>query len=216
MNTVRKTIFLASLVSFAAITTANAADLPDELTQINPEQVTATAYDWGGVYVGANLGFSFEGDFDNNFGANLSQDIGFLGGGVIGYNHQIDKFVIGLEADLNYLGGDADSAGFNAELDFLGTVTARVGYTPVDRVLTYIEGGYAFGQVDIETAGFSDDRINSGFVVGAGAEYAITDKIISGIEYNYVDLQDRAFALGGGTSSDFSGHNIKFNLKYKF
>jgi len=105
----------------------------------------------------------------------------------------------------------------DADLNLLGTVTARFGYTPVDRVLAYAEGGYAFGRTELAVPGASDRAFANGFAVGGGLEYAITNNVLSGVEYNYVDLSEENFNVGlGNTDVDFSGHVIKFNLKYKF
>jgi len=217
MKTVFKSALLA--VSMVAMTslTANAADLPDELEPIPTPVAQAESFDWSGFYIGANAGIDFEGSFNNNFGADLDKGVGFIGGGVVGYNYQFDKWVLGLEGDVNYVGGDAESGPASADLDFLSTLTTRIGYTPADRLLTYIEGGVAVGRPDFDLGGTSDRSLAAGYVVGAGAEYALTDKILTGVEYNYVDLQNRSFDLGaGGASSDFDTHQVKFNLKYKF
>ncbi|MEP2944554.1 MAG: outer membrane protein [Hyphomicrobiales bacterium] len=216
MRQILKSALLASAASTLLATATLAADLPEETVApiLETAPIQASEYDWSGSYVGINLGFGLDSDFDNNFGADSDADTAFIGGGVVGYNHQINRFVLGIEGDLNYTDLDANDVGFSSELDFLGTVTARAGFTPIDRVLTYVEGGYAFGQVDTTTPFGSDENIQSGFVVGAGAEYALTDSILTGLEYNYIDLNDQDFAAGAET--DFSGHAVKFNLKYKF
>lgn len=216
MKQILKSALLASAASTLMATATLAADLPEETVApiLEPAPIQATSYDWSGAYVGINLGVGFGSDFDNNFGLETDADTAFIGGGVLGYNHQINKFVFGVEGDLNYTNLDANDVGFSSDLDFLGTVTARAGFTPIDRVLTYVEGGYAFGQVDTTTPFGSDENIQSGFVLGAGTEYALTDNILTGLEYNYIDLNEQDFTAGAET--DFSGHAVKFNLKYKF
>ena len=218
MNRVLKSTLLAT--SALMITaTANAADLPNDVLEpiATPTQTQTQAFDWTGFYVGANAGIDFNGRFDNNFGADLDKDTGFIGGGVLGFNYQIDQFVFGVEGDLNYVGGDASSGTAEAELDFLSTFTARAGFTPVDRLLTYVEGGLAIGRTDAALAGVSDRDTSLGYVVGAGAEFALNDKWLTGVEYNYVDLGRNSNNLGvGNTVSDFDTHQVKFNLKYKF
>ena len=219
MNRVLKSTLIAASTFVIAATTANAADLPNDVLEPIPAPVEAKvqAFDWTGFYAGANAGIDFEGRFDNSFGADLDKDTGFIGGGVIRYNYQIDQFVFGVEGDLNYVGGDATSGTAEAELDFLSTLTARAGYTPIDRLLTYVEGGLAIGRTDAALAGVSDRDTSLGYVVGAGAEYALTDKWLTGVEYNYVDLGSNSNNLGvGNTASDFDTHQVKFNLKYKF
>ena len=126
MNRVLKSTLLAT--SALMITaTANAADLPNDVLEpiATPTQTQTQAFDWTGFYVGANAGIDFNGRFDNNFGADLDKDTGFIGGGVVGFNYQIDQFVFGVEGDLNYVSGDASSGTAEAELDFLSTFTAR-------------------------------------------------------------------------------------------
>ncbi|MEO1066124.1 MAG: outer membrane protein [Pseudomonadota bacterium] len=212
-------VFLIAGAATSVLATAALAGGPLEEPAFEPapEPIQATDYDWSGVYIGANAGFGFSGEFDNTAGLNLDDAFGFVGGGVVGYNYQIERFVFGVEGDLNYTSLDASDLGVEAELDFLGTITARAGFTPVDRILTHLEGGYAFGRASVDTGVVSDDNFHNGFTVGAGAEYAISDKLISGIEYNYVDLQDQTFDLGAAApEADFDGHIVKFNLKYKF
>jgi len=100
---------------------------------------------------------------------------GFIAGGQVGYNYQIDRFVVGAEADLSAtgIGGHASQMGafaasfpanniqavsattlINAEqhLDWLGTVRARVGYVPTSSLLLYATGGLAYGHVASSTA----------------------------------------------------------------
>src|SRR5262249_25609653 len=98
---------------------------------------------------------------------------GFTGGGQAGYNYQIDRFVIGAEADLSATGivGKASPMGafaasppptafvsattsVNSEhrLDWLGTVRARVGYVPTSNLLLYATGGLAYGRVVSSTS----------------------------------------------------------------
>lgn len=216
MKYVLKVVLVATAVSTLFATATLAADLPEETLApvYKPEPIQATDYDWSGAYAGLNIGVGFNGEFNNNGGLDLDTDTSLLAGGTIGFNHQFNNFILGLETDLNYTRLDASDAGVSADLDFLGTVTARAGITPFERVHTYIEGGYAFGQVDASTPLGSDQNIQSGFVLGTGAEFALTDNILSGVEYNYVDLNEQA--LPGGLDSDFSGHTVKFNLKYKF
>ena len=213
-----KSILLASAVSGLFITGALAADLPDGISDQAPAPaVKATDYNWSGVYVGGNLGLGLESDFTTSGGFPLEADTGFIGGGVIGYNYQYNKFVFGAEADINYTSLDASNGPVDADLNLLGSVTARLGYTPIERLLVYGEGGYGFGRVELSAATGSETNFHSGYVVGGGAEYAVTDHILTGVEYNYTDLQSEDFNLGGTSpSADYNGHAVKFNVKNKF
>src|SRR5215475_4081649 len=84
---------LLMTVGFAAlgIAPAVAADLAPRTYTKAPVAV-APLPTWAGLYVGAMGGFGKEtvGDTPVN---------GFFGGGTVGYNWQIDRYVFGIEAD---------------------------------------------------------------------------------------------------------------------
>jgi len=98
---------------------------------------------------------------------------------------------------------------------WVGTLRPRLGFMLVDRLLVYGTGGLAFGQVKSSanygwrengywwctpvcgqdgpfdrTGGFTGSKAQMrwGWSLGAGAEYAITDRISIKGEYLYVDL----------------------------
>ncbi|MFC0284789.1 outer membrane protein [Camelimonas abortus] len=93
-------------------------------------------------------------------------------------------------------------ASARSTLDWYGTARARIGFTPAERLLVYGTGGFAFGKVTTSasyvsaTDGSSVERIggasasgySTGWVVGAGAEYALTDSLSVKAEYNYLVL----------------------------
>lgn len=239
MKTSYKTLKGKSLVGIAALAAATgfvgaavAADLPDvpspqvEAPLVAPEP---TAFNWTGFYIGGTVGYGF-GEFDNNIpsvAGPLTNDLedadGGVGGLVGGYNYQLDRFVFGAEADILYSGIEDDfnvggSVPGNAELNYLGTVTGKVGFTPADKILAYVEGGYAYGKSEVSAGGASDDNFHNGFVLGAGADYAFTDNLIGGLEYNYVNLEDQDFNLGaaGVNEAGFDAHLVKGSVKFKF
>jgi outer membrane immunogenic protein len=155
----------------------------------------------------------------------LSQDDdGFSGGAQAGYNWQASSnFLIGVEADINWadlnssksftgesiLGTELTTAN-KVELNALATLRARLGLT-VDRSLFYITGGVAFGDVDTHSevngvqapalswSGSQSDW-NTGYTLGGGFEYALTDSITSKIEYLYTDLGDQTTYAAGNAA----------------
>jgi outer membrane immunogenic protein len=178
-----------SLVGFAAAaslfaTGALAADLPARA----PVYTKAPAYvepvfDWTGFYIGGNLGYSWGRSSDTTtitnavgtvlFSAADRTDLnGIVGGGQIGYNWQMQNWLVGLEADIqgtdekgthNYLCpqstclpnivgatvvlGPAVAESLNQKIDWFGTVRGRVGILATPRVLLYATGGLAYGEV---------------------------------------------------------------------
>lgn len=107
---------LVAAVSNVAITQgASAADLVKAPAYRAPTM--APIYNWTGPYVGLNLGGSW-GNQDNSLvsagGANLLSNSdhlnGVIGGGQIGYNWQVNQWVLGLEADFQGSGQNADGS----------------------------------------------------------------------------------------------------------
>jgi outer membrane immunogenic protein len=154
---------------------------------------------------------------------------GVIGGAQLGYNWQFGTWVWGLEADfqganitdsqsISTAGGGAFAPGSfssSQNLDFLGTVRGRVGYTPVDRWLIYATGGLAYGQVNYNLSfnfpGSNDfqsiatSRTDVGWTLGAGLEWALDGKWTAKAEYLYVDLGDRTFAsVPGGRAANLA------------
>jgi outer membrane immunogenic protein len=106
---------------------------------------------------------------------------GFIGGVQAGYNYQFGLFVLGVEADIDWLSAKKTGSYFDAgnwsyaygcgenetcrdygtyegalsgrfSLDWFGTLRARAGVA-FDRALIYVTGGLAFGNVKASTSG---------------------------------------------------------------
>jgi len=150
---------------------------------------------------------------------------GALGGGQIGYNFQgPGNWVVGLETDIDATdirgrtdfysvdgAGTATSGGAESKVNYLGTVRGRIGTTMFDggRFMPYVTGGFAYGGVRnsvgfgcsgcSDNGGFSETHTQTGWTVGAGAEYALDRHLSFKVEYLYVDLgsQDLSSTFGG-------------------
>lgn len=151
---------------------AAAADLP--MTAVPPPEPamlapTPIAFNWTGFYIGAHGGWGF--------GQAPFVD-GAVAGGQAGVNWQKDAFVIGAEGD----GSWVDWQGTDA----VGSVRLRGGLA-FHRFFVYATGGVAFKSFD-----------DVGWVVGTGAEFALTRHWTVGAEYLYYEF-DR------GASDDFRG-----------
>ena len=185
--------------------------------------VRETGYDWGGFYVGGQLGatwgpsrWSLDG-----WGTVEPRVAGLLGGGEIGFNHQVGRWVFGLQGDLswsNAQGARACPNGFfyscESELDFLATTTARIGYAYWDRLLVYAKGGLAIarernrydcytgsqttsGVTLVGCPSQSDTNTKTGWTVGWGTEFGLTRTISIKSETSYVDLGTDRFSVAG-------------------
>src|SRR5258708_38666727 len=154
-------------------------------------------YNWTGLYVGVHVGGGWA---DLGVGDTGS---GFIGGGQIGYNYQINQWVWGLEADVSGSGIKNNLATFgpftaNFNWNSLTTLTPRFGYA-FDNWLVYGKVGGAWADVSVSVNapfGFSSSAggTASGWVVGVGTEYAFRNNWRAKIGYNHLD-----FGRDGGT-----------------
>jgi outer membrane immunogenic protein len=106
---------------------------------------------------------------------------GFLYGGQIGFNYQIDQFVLGAEGDVSGSTLKADGicaavAGTNCRttMDYLASLRARVGM-PIGQLMPYLDGGVAFGGFRFaQTAGLNQSWANTVHVGWTSAQASNT------------------------------------------
>ena len=146
--------------------------------------------------------FGLEADFD---GSSLSKT----------YSYTSTPFgaVVNGTALAPGLVGDTLSVNAKASLDWLGTVRARVGFvaTPDNRLLIYGTGGYAYGGGSSSFSVYDAKQglywsgnpgsTRSGWTIGAGVEYAITNNITIRGEYLYADLGDKTITTTGNLAA---------------
>lgn len=155
---------------------ASAADLP-RMTSKAPVMVPVTG--WTGWYAGLNAGYGWGNEAVAVTGDEFLMAIGipngvvpasiaknpggFIAGGQIGYNRQINQWVLGVEADLQWSDikrrqsiATAVPGGFppfltrdEQKLEWLGTLRGRVGYVLAPQWLIYGTAGLAYGGVSL-------------------------------------------------------------------
>ncbi|WP_088347034.1 MULTISPECIES: outer membrane beta-barrel protein [Rhodomicrobium] len=183
-----KTALLGAALLVGAAASASAADLGRGSYKDAPGEYLP-AITWSGLYFGVNAGAAFNDDDDNDrrfsdvrdFGDNDGDDTIFLGGVHLGYNWQRSNgLVLGVEGDVSF--GD--------DIDYLGSVRARLGYAE-GATLFYATGGWAFlGQDD----NFGDDDTLDGFVVGLGVDHKIAQNVSVGLEGLYYNFGEQDFS----------------------
>lgn len=180
-----------------------------------------------------------------------------------GYNLQLQNFLVGVEADIQGTTANASRGVFtnvpvvnpvtlgaqqfhgaaNASLEWYGTVRARLGLLVTPTLLAYVTGGFAYGEVT-RTYGFDyiqfnervagrSSTISTGWTAGGGLEWAITNRVMIGAEYLWLNLDDgnrflaAAVAPGVATcnttncnfnvrSSDMETHIGRVKVNFKF
>jgi outer membrane immunogenic protein len=226
----RRTVaILAAGLSACIAQAALAADMP---LAPPPPPIVIPVYSWTGCYIGGNVGGHWgsdkitttsspnNGNFFDAAGAGFFDSLtpttyhpqGVAAGLQAGCNLQTGRFVVGLEADADWLNGTlsrtvvAGVNGFIAPNDylinstkatFLATARARVGVA-VNRMLLYVTGGAAFGTIKTtDTLGtFNGFGVattdttakRTGWTVGGGIEFAMGYNWLLRAEYLYVDL----------------------------
>jgi len=232
-----KKILVGSAIAAAILSASSAlaADMAPRYTKA-PVAV-AIVYDWTGFYIGGNAGYSWgRASTDGNLTGTQNVSVfrsagpdlisstntvlasvpltgranvnGFVGGGQAGYNWQREKWLFGLEGDIQYsdergradvcvVAGCAIGTGIltaNYKLDWFGTARGRVGFLPTERLLLYATGGLAYGHVSATAAlvpplaPLNWGSTRAGWTVGAGAEAAIDRNWSVKLEYLYMDL----------------------------
>lgn len=212
----RRTLWFLALMMWA-IQPARAADLPP------PIEPPPFAPRWAGIYSALSAGGSWgQANWDRT---GQFSESGWLVSGSIGYNFQINRIVVGAEGDLNWssLTGTTTSncpAGCETKTNFFSTVRGRLGYE-FGPLLSYLTAGPAFGGIKASSVGFSGiNSIRTGWVAGAGFEYAFSNAWSGRIEYLHFDLGQINCGLSCGTSSpdevSQKADVIKVGLVYRF
>jgi opacity protein-like surface antigen len=118
------------------------------------------------------------------------------------------------------LGDVGDSALVTARTDFLGSVTARLGYA-VDRWLLYVRGGAAWagdkytvtGALVGTGFGFEGLDWRPGWTVGAGVEWAFSGNWSARLEYDYYGLGTRTILMTDNLNALSGLVDVKQNVQ---
>ena len=242
-------ILLASVGAIALTgSAAFAADLPSRApppVYLPPPPI----FTWTGIYIGGQVGYAwgtganrFNGFLDNTF---VDTSVGgtpngVIGGGHVGYNLQINQWVIGLEGSVDGTSlsntavaafPDDSTLTAHTTADIQGSIRGRLGIA-WDRALIFATGGVAFGGFNTDVS-FSDppffasaNRSNTrvGWTVGGGIEYAITNNWAIQAEYRFTDFGTiRNGDLAGLPAGNFfNGHRrlqqnqVQAGFSYRF
>jgi outer membrane immunogenic protein len=230
---------LLSATALAAVAgSALAADLP--YRQPPPAYVPPPLFSWTGFYLGGQIGYAWGRDSLSVTNPVLGTFItssygpdGVIGGAHVGYNLQLNTLVAGVEGDVE--GTDYSTSAaiggvtFGTKIPVQGSVRLRLGLA-LDRALLYVTGGAAFAGFDntYQTI-FGFDTISktrTGWTVGGGIEYAVTDNWTIRAEYRYADygkfsdypVNSFPFPLLPGTfvQNAETQHSVRAGFSYKF
>ncbi len=197
----RKSIFGATLLAVLA-SSAHASELRGSLEPEYADQ------NWSGVYVGISAGPTWLEDQDDRLLPLAPLGIpdkgkasGVSVGVHAGYNFAWNNFVVGVEGDVFRLNERIDNTpifvpgaplfvpgALTSEIfppitvDEIASARARLGYA-FGPVMGYVTGGLSYANTSIGLDDF-------GYVLGAGIDYAVTQNLIAGVQYQHHVFED--------------------------
>ncbi len=171
-----------------------------------------TTTKWGGLYVGVHGGWH-----DGNDGSV---------GGLIGYNWQAGKLVLGVEADFLKLFDGVNVTAFSREQEpikgfereWYASFRGNVGFA-TGPWLPYLTGGWAIGKAtafDIAGSDHLDPQsiTPSGLVWGGGLKVRLFEPVNLGIEFKRYEFGD--YAVAGHDPINLTDNVVTLRLDYKF
>jgi outer membrane immunogenic protein len=230
---------------------ANAADVgrpypaPAPVYAPPPSVYLPSPFSWTGFYLGGNIGGAWTpGNVtDTLSGLNFSNGNNngvFIGGGQLGYNCQFSPFVLGVEADFDWAGNN-NNTGNGLFIPPFGTIQVTSNNRWITTLAARLGVGYGywlfygkagagwvgndnFTVTNVTTGASitgSNSNTNSGWLLGAGVEWAFTNNWSVKLEYDYLGLNSRTFTVPAGSpffandTFTHSGRNIQM-LKVGF
>lgn len=221
MSRIIAALLAGSAVALAA--PAFAADLyePVPAAPVAEPVSQATAFDWTGAYVGADLGYGW-GDYGitTSAGSGSRSTDGFNGGLYAGYNYAVTpNVIVGAEMDVQAGQGDKfDVQGSPVDVGTLwyGTGRGRIGYA-FDNFMVYGTAGLAWAHANADFNGGSDSNTHIGWAAGGGVEAALTDNLVARAEYLYMNTSKETYTVGSESRKmDLDGSLVRLGLAYKF
>jgi outer membrane immunogenic protein len=209
MNARRLSLFAAGLLLSASTgaMTAQAADVEVAAPELwsgfylgaQAGYMQGTGSDTDLCLTATGLGSECLSDADDGFDLSDNNMDGVTVGGYVGYNYRIDSVVLGLEGDANWDNANGSNSvlgelNYDTGINWDFSLRARLGLVVDERALLYVTGGPSWVNTDIDTnlgivpadvanVTSGDDSTEFGWVLGAGAEYAITEHLSMKAEY---------------------------------
>ena len=230
MQSLRSYAFTTLVPLLMMGSSALAADL-GEPVNYEREWVEHRPYNWTGFYIGGNLGGAWSNVDLSIVPANVpiwnKTSSGFIGGGQLGYNYQIDRLVLGAEANFDWtsIGKTATIANLQGSVEtrWVSTVAGRAGFA-ADNWLFFGKGGWAWADYSAKLTDLTTNqsiersKTSTGWVAGGGVEYGFNRNWTVKVEYDYIGLKDWQSPSVANQSLNVS-HDVQMftvGLNYKF
>jgi outer membrane immunogenic protein len=170
-------------------------------------------FTWTGVYLGANVGGGWSSIQDNGLGGGSAS--GVMGGVSVGYNWQFAPFwVAGIEGDSSW--ADLTVPAGSGDVNWIGNVRARLGWTATPTTLVYATGGVAWSNVSIPGVDtLPATQTKNGWVAGGGVEWMPWDDHWS-VRAEYLYYRFTSVQLGAGFGGNLTISEARIGAAYKF
>jgi outer membrane immunogenic protein len=209
-----------AVAASALATAASAADLPvPAAPAYTPPVYRPVIYDWTGIYGGVNVGAGALDDVVTNTTTTALLNAGtqtklspfsLVGGAQAGFNIEFAPFVLGAEGTFTW----SNISGTHVTPSLLPTIsensvstpqwyataTGKAGFAAND-FLFYAKGGAAWMGVhysqNIAAGGVQSAQTiidtRSGFTVGGGVEWGLTESLSARLEYDFLDFGTKTY-----------------------
>ena len=220
----KKTAFLLAAGSIATVATPAMAQSAIDGPFTGPRVEVLAGYDISKA--GSTI--------DDDVNENNDQSIDGLNYGVgIGYDFNAGGAVIGIEGE--YTGSTAETEFNDGDFEGIGLgnvetgrdlyIGARAGILAQPDLLLYVKGGYTNASYNLRTrngeVNVDEDLRTDGYRVGAGAEYALTERTFAKLEYRYSNYSNAEVEFDDGDSVDvpdidLDRHQIMAGFGFRF
>lgn len=204
------------------IGSARAADL-DDFSSTELSGTFQPASIWAGPYAGAELGLSQTGTEAKAAGQKADFDRTDAAFGLFaGYNWQVSRVVLGVEAGGAYLGGQGKGnlpgvGNVKAGSQWAATLRGRAG-VPIGNFMPYLSAGLSATQYSFEANGKKDTEVSLGPVVGVGVEMALLQNWRLRADYSLTGILGENKRSYNGTTIERSAgnHRLMLGVAYGF
>lgn len=220
-----RTIWLKPLVMCAVlgglVVGAKAADVSMSDDFVTPSLPSRGSI-WEGAYFGAEVGASqtlteLKASGGKSTASRTDAAFGLFGG----YNWQVSRVVLGVEAGATYLGGQGKK-----DLAGVGSVTAgskwssslrgRVGL-PFESFMPYLSAGLAATEHSTKANGKTRSAIGVGLIVGGGLEVAVSENWRVRADYSATGILNKKDVFGGTQiERAAANHRLMLGVSYAF
>lgn len=142
---------------------------------------------------------------------------GFGGGAFVGWGTSLDYFYLGVEGGIEYgaisFDGNAGGTPYTANRRETGAITARLGFSPAEESLLFLQGGLSLANWTVEDGSTSSEWVDS-YRIGIGAEQIVADGMFARLSYD-VDLTRDTTAFNP-VSLDLTTGTTRLGIGFQF